>query len=276
MSNGASPVTLAFDGDVAVVTLNRAASFNAINLPLAQALHAAVADAAARPQARALLLCGAGRSFCGGGDVIAMQRHAHDLPGFCGQVIDAFHALMLTLARLRLPVVAAVQGAAAGGGFSLAMAADGVVAARSARFVVAYPRLGTSTDGGLSFRLQQRLGPQRALALLLQEDPLHADAALALGLVQEVADDDALYARALAAARRLAAWPPQAVAELRALAQAPSLPELQAQLDRERAAFLRCAATPEFAARVAAFAAKSSGATPSSHASTAPSSPSAA
>ena len=247
-------VTLAVDGPVAVVTLNRPARFNAIDTGLLAALQHALAQADAQPAVRALVLCGAGRSFCSGGDIAAMQQHAADLPGFIGRVIDGFHDVILTLARLRMPVVAAVHGAAAGGGFSLALAADHTLAARSARFVVAYPQLGTSTDGGLSFRLQQRLGAPRALAVLTQPGPLSADAAAALQLVHAVVDDDALMPQALQQAQQWAALPEQAVRELKALVQAPQLPALQAHLAREREAFLRCAHTAEFASRVAAFA----------------------
>ena len=245
---------LTLDGPVGVITLNRPTRYNAIDTGLLSALQQALAQADAQPAVRALVLCGAGRSFCSGGDIAAMQQHAADLPGFIGRVIDGFHEVILTLARLRMPVVAAVHGAAAGGGFSLALAADLTLAARSARFVVAYPQLGTSTDGGLSFRLQQHLGAPRALAVLAHPGPLSADAAAALHLVHAVVDDDALMPQALQQAQQWATLPEQAVRELKALVQAPQLSALQAHLAREREAFLRCAHTAEFAARVAAFA----------------------
>ncbi len=251
--SSAPPLGLSFEGRVAVITLDRPASFNAIDLPMAQAMAAAVNVIGADASLRAVLLRGAGRSFCGGGDVKAMQAHADDLPAFIGPVIDAFHEAVLGLARLPLPVVAAVQGAAAGGGFSLAMAADIVVAARSARFVVAYPQLGTSTDGGLSWQLQRRLGPARALALLTLDGTLGAEAALAEQLVHQLADDDALQTDALRLALTLAGLPVQAVRELKRLVYASSVDELERQLASEKAAFLRCAAEPDFAARVASF-----------------------
>lgn len=257
MSNGQTPVQLQVDGAVATLTLDRPASFNAIDLPMVQALRTALQQAAALPALRVLLLQGSGRSFCGGGDIMAMQAHQGDLPGFVGQVIDGFHDCMLLLARLPLPVVAAVQGAAAGGGFSLVLAADLAVAARSARFVVAYPQLGTSTDGGLSFRLQQRLGPSRALEVLTVNGTLSAEQAQAMGLLNAVVDDDALQGHAQRWAQQLAALPAQAVQELKGLTVAPSLAALHEHLLREKEAFLRCAATPEFAARVQAFAQRS-------------------
>lgn len=252
--SASAPLDLEFDGSIAVATLNRPQVFNALDLDLARALGRIVRTVGDHPHARVLLLRGAGKAFCGGGDVHAMQRHAGDLPRFIAEMIDAFHDFILAMARQQLPVVAAVQGAAAGGGFSLALAADVIVAARSARFVVAYPQLGTSTDGGLSFRLQQRLGPGRALALLALSGPLPASMAQSLGLLHAVVDDDALQAEAMQTARQLAALPPTAVSELRRLVQAPSYEALQDHLTREREAFLRCAASAEFAQRVAAFA----------------------
>lgn len=251
------PLTLQVDDGVAVITLDRPSSFNAIDLGMAQAFASMVDAVAGDARVRAVLLRGAGRSFCAGGDVIAMHAHAHDLPGFVGQVIDAFHVAVLAMARLPVPVLAAVQGAAAGGGFSLAMAADVVLAARSARFVVAYPQLGTSTDGGLSWQLQQRLGASRALAVLTLQGPLSAQAAADLQLVHEVVDDEALQPEALRRVQAWAALPPQALRELKGLVRAPSIDSLAQQLAREKAAFLRCAATPDFAERVAAFAARS-------------------
>lgn len=257
MSAADAPVQLEIDGELAVLSLNRPEFFNAIDLPLLATLQAGLDAVGADTRVRVALLQGRGRAFCGGGDIGAMQRHAESLPAFVAEVIDAFHRCILSMARLRVPVVAAVHGAAAGGGFSLALAADLVVAARSARFVVAYPQLGTSSDGGLTFRLQQRLGPSRALALLARDTPLSAEDALAAGLVDELADDEALASQARATAARLAALPPVALAELKALLQAPSLAALEAQLGREREAFVRCAATAEFRSRVAAFAARS-------------------
>ena len=256
-ASSASPLTLTTDGAVAVITLNRPSSLNAIDLPMAQALRTAIGNVAEDSSVHALLLRGEGRSFCGGGDVKAMQAHSDELPAFVGQIIDAFHDAVLALVRLPMPVVVAVQGAAAGGGFSLAMAADLVVAAQSSRFVVAYPQLGTSTDGGLSWQLQRRLGPARALALLTLQGPITAEAALALQLVHQVVQDDVLPLEALRLAHKLAAVPPQAARELKALVYAPSIDSLAQHLAREKAAFQRCAATPDFAARVAAFAGRS-------------------
>ncbi len=252
----APSLTLQVDDSVAVITLDRPSSFNAIDLGMAQALRAAVLAVANDTTVRAVLLQGTGRSFCVGGDVKAMHAHARKLPAFIEQVISPFHDAVLALARLPVPVLAAVQGAAAGGGFSLAMAADLVLAARSARFVVAYPQLGTSTDGGLSWQLQRRLGASRALALLTLQGPMTAQAALDLQLVHAVVDDGLLQSEARQLAHAWARLAPQALRELKGLVRAPDVDSLARQLALEKAAFLRCAATTDFAARVAAFAAR--------------------
>jgi 2-(1,2-epoxy-1,2-dihydrophenyl)acetyl-CoA isomerase len=251
----ARPILFDRDGELITITLNRPASLNAIDLPLALALHEAIEAAAeaCSAGARVLLLRGAGRSFCGGGDVAAMHAHRADLPGFIGRIIDAFHLGIMALARLPIPVVAGVHGAVAGGGFSLALAADLVVATRSTRFVVAYPQLGAPADGGLSFRLAQRLGAKQGLAALTLHGRMNADEALAFGLINRVVDAERADDEALQWAHGLVALPPQSVNELKGLVAAQSLVALEEGLAREKAAFLRCAATADFAARVEAF-----------------------
>jgi len=241
--NPAVRLEIADDG-VAVVTLDRPQQLNAIDVESATALSAALDDVQASGRARAVVLRANGPSFCGGGDVLAMSRQLDDLPRFLG------------LRRLPLPVVAAVQGAAAGAGFSLAMACDLVVAARSARFVTAYAKLGASSDGGLSHHLARRLGAGRALDALLLRDALTAEEAHALGLVTHLADDEALFDSSRALARQLARLPVQAVRELKLLVSGTDLDDLARQLNREKEAFLRCSSSEDLRSRVRAFAEK--------------------
>jgi 2-(1,2-epoxy-1,2-dihydrophenyl)acetyl-CoA isomerase len=242
------------DGEVVTITLNRPGVLNALDHPTALALHRAIESAAAVAGARAVVLRGAGRSFCGGGDVAAMHAHRADLPAFIDKMIDAFHASVMALNRLHLPVIASVHGAVAGGGISLAFACDLVLAARGTRFVAAYPHLGAPADGGLSFRLTQCIGAVRAFEALTLNGAIDADEALRLRLVNRVVDADAADAEAQRWARQLAALPRQSVEELKQLVAVQSRDALEAQLGREKAAFLRCAATADFKARVAAFA----------------------
>ena len=246
--------------EVITITLNRPESLNALDHPMALALHRAVETAAAVPGGRVVVLRGSGKSFCGGGDVLAMHSHRADLPGFIDAMIDAFHAGIMALRRLPIPVIASVQGAVAGGGFSLALACDLVVAARQARFVVAYPRLGVPADGGLSFQLAQRLGPMQGFEMLTLHGSLSAEKALSLGLVNRIVDAPTADAEAYAWARELVAMPVQSVNELKQLVAVQSLNALEAHLAHEKAAFLRCAANPDFAMRVASFVEKTRGA----------------
>ncbi|MDB5999363.1 MAG: Enoyl-CoA hydratase/isomerase [Rhizobacter sp.] len=253
--NDGSAVVVSADEHVATITLNRPGSLNSLDYPMATALRDAIDEVAAR-KPRVVVLRGAGSAFCGGGDVAAMHAHRDDLPAFIDRMIDAFHASILALRRLRAPVIASVHGAVAGGGFSLALACDLVVAARDTRFVVAYPKLGASSDGGLSFYLTQRLGAARGLELLTVGGRIDPQQALALGLINQIADDGELAAHTLALVQSLLSLPTQSVSELKGLVAAQSIEALERHLDREKAAFIRCSRTPDFAARVAAFVQK--------------------
>ena len=254
--SGTSPVLLSQQGAVVTLTLNRPDRMNALDSWMAGVLRDAIEAIHSNATARVVVLRGEGLSFCSGGDVAAMHAHADDLPGFIEQTINPFHACVLGLQCLQMPVIACAHGALAGGGFSLAMACDFVVAARSARFVVAYPKLGAPADGGLSFFMVRRLGSARALEALTTGGQFTAEQALQLGLVNRVVDDEALQQATEKWVAELLAVAPQSLSKLKGLVAAQSAPALQAHLDREKAAFLRCAATPDFAARVAAFAQK--------------------
>jgi 2-(1,2-epoxy-1,2-dihydrophenyl)acetyl-CoA isomerase len=248
-----SSVVLSREGGTAVITLNRPQQFNAIDIESMQGLHRALLEIEPDAGVRAVILRGAGAAFCGGGDIRAMRDNLHDLPHFIGAIIDAFHAAILALRRLPVPVIAAVQGAAAGGGFSLALACDLVVAARSARFVVAYPKLATSTDGGLSFFLSRRIGSGRALDVLLLRNQMNTELALQWGAIDRVVDDDQLDAEAEALAAQLGALPAHSVREIKQLVGGLNDDGLAQQLAAERAGFLRCCRQPEFSERVVAF-----------------------
>ena len=254
--NGAASVLSSQKGAVVTLTLNRPYRLNALDSDMANVLRDSIAAVHSSSTARVLVLRGEGRSFCAGGDVAAMYAHRDDLPGFIEETINPFHACVLALQRLRMPVIACVHGAVAGGGFSLAMACDFVVASRTARFVVAYPKLGAPADGGLSFFMVQRLGSARGLEELTTGGQFTAEQALHLGLVNRVADDADLQQAADHWVAELLALAPQSLSELKSLVAAQSAGALEAHLDREKAAFLRCAATPEFTARVAVFAEK--------------------
>ncbi|MCK8785348.1 enoyl-CoA hydratase-related protein [Roseomonas sp. NAR14] len=249
-----SPLLVSHEDGVAHLRFNRPASLNALDQPTAEAFREAVAGLDGT--VRAVLLTGAGRAFMAGGDIAVFHRAGPDAPAMIAPVIASMHEALLALAALPAPVIAAVQGAAAGGGFSVAMAADLVIAAEDARFSVAYLRLGTSPDCGGSWMLPRLVGLRRALGMALLDEVVDAATALQLGLVNRVVPVDALQDEALAIARRLAAGPREAIAGTKALLRAATGRDLAAQLDAERDGFLRCAATADFAEGVAAFMGK--------------------
>lgn len=238
-----------------VVTLSLSAPGkpSVVTLDSCKAMQQALAEVAGMPQARVLVLRSAGKSFNAGGDITAIQSTFADSDRLLGAIIDAFHAVILALRRLPIPVIGSVYGAAAGGGFSLALACDQLVAATNARFVVAYPALGTSPDGGLSHFLGKRLGAVKALEIILGSGALNVAEAQALGLVAKVVEDASLDAETAAYAAKIAQLAPQPVREFKRLISGAEDEGLEAQLQHEKEAFLRCARTEDFRNRVTAF-----------------------
>lgn len=242
---------------IATLTMNRPQQFNAISVESMQRMLGYLTEIENNPTVRAVILRGNGAAFSGGGDLGNMREHIDQLPRFLGEIIDAFHTTILAMRRLSVPTIAQVHGSAAGAGFSLAVACDWVVAANNARFVVAYPKLATSTDGGLTYYLTQRLGTARALDLLLLRDQLSAQELFDLGVVTRLAAPEQVESEARAVALRIAQLPAQSVRELKQLVQGYADLHLYNQLVDERAAFVRNAGTQEFANRIIAFLEKS-------------------
>lgn len=242
---------------LAVITLGNEAQANAIDLEFCNGLLHALGDVEATGTYRAVVLRATGRIFSAGGNLVQILEGLQRSDGFLEALISALNDLILKLRRLPVPVIASVQGAAAGAGFSLAMACDLVVASRAAQFVVGYGKLGTSTDGGLSFHLTRRLGSARALEILLARDSLSAEQASSLGLVQAVVEPAALEETALAMARSVMNVPPAAVREMKGLVGRASEIGLEQHLEDEKRAFLRCASTAAFHQLVAGFVERS-------------------
>jgi 2-(1,2-epoxy-1,2-dihydrophenyl)acetyl-CoA isomerase len=247
---------------IAVLTLCRGNGPNVISAELCERLLSCAETLNDSDTLHAVLLRAEGPAFCVGADLRQMHERLDDLLDYTAALIDAAHAAVLALNRLPVPVIACVHGVAAGGGFSLALGCDRMMAARSARFVVAYPQLGTTPDTGLSHSLAALLGSRRALELCLSPTPLSADDAHRLGVVSEVVDDPDLDAAGLAAARQLVALPRTAVVGAKALFTADASRALEMQLRLEKEWFLRCAATAEFRNRVLDFCERPAGAKP--------------
>jgi 2-(1,2-epoxy-1,2-dihydrophenyl)acetyl-CoA isomerase len=195
---------------VAHLTLNRPDNANAIGVALARELFAATRAIADDANARAVLLTGAGARFCGGGDVKEFAEHVDDLTLHLREVLAYLHPAVERLVRGDAPVVAAVQGSAAGAGIGLMSAADIVIAGESAKFVMAYTAIGLTPDGAASWFLPRLVGVRRALELTLTNRPLSAAEALDWGLITKVVPDDDVQAEAADLAARLAMGPTRA------------------------------------------------------------------
>ena len=239
------------------IILNRPEILNAVNRETIAALATAVAEAAEDRAARAVLLRGAGKHFCAGGDITMFAELIRLSPAerlkVLYQIVDALHPLLIRMRHMPKPVVAAVQGAAAGFGLSLVLAADLALAAADAVFTSGYIHLGTSPDGGMTATLPHIVGLKHAAELMLLGDRFDAERALALGLVNRVVSADALDTEAEALAARLAAGPTLAYARTKGLLQATMGDGFDAQLRRETESFAACAATEDFAEGVRAF-----------------------
>jgi len=239
------------------ITLNRPEILNAVNRETIADLAAAVAEAAEDRAARAVLLRGTGTHFCAGGDITMFAELIRLAPAerqkALYRIVDTLHPLLIRMRHMPKPVVAAVQGAAAGFGLSLVLAADLALAAEDAVFTSGYIHLGTSPDGGLTGTLARTLGLKHAAELMLLGDRFDARRALALGLLNRVVPAEALAAEAAALAARLAAGPTHAYGRTKALLQATLGDGFDAQLRRETESFAACAATQDFAEGVRAF-----------------------
>ena len=218
------------DGAVGLLTLDEPASLNAMTPDLLGGLAAAIAEMTDDTSVRALVLTGEGRGFCSGQNLRASEALGSDVvAGVMRFYWPAFRALR----ECRVPVVVAVNGVAAGGGFSLAMSGDMVVAARSASFIQVFSRIGLVPDLGSSWLLPRLIGRQRALELMLLNEPLSAERALEWGLIRNVVDDISLLDEAMILARRLAAGPTRALVATRALLEESEHASYAAQFRRE-------------------------------------------
>jgi 2-(1,2-epoxy-1,2-dihydrophenyl)acetyl-CoA isomerase len=239
-----------------VVTLNRPARLNAFNEDLHRALRAALDVARADPDCRALLLTGAGRAFCSGQD-LSDRLPGGGPPRDLGQSLDTFYnPLVRALRALPFPVVAAVNGTAAGAGASLALHCDIVLAARSARFIQAFAKIGVVPDAGGSWLLPRLIGPARARALALTAEPLSAETAQSWGLIWKVVDDAQLTSEAEALCAQLARGPTLALGLIKRALEAAETNDLDAQLDLERDLQREAGFSPDYAEGVRAFVEK--------------------
>ena len=221
-----------------IITLNRPDRLNALDRPTHETLMAALLAAEADPACRALVLTGAGRGFCAGADLSGRgsgvgesQASGRDSGN---SIEETWNPLARKLFRLRMPTICAVNGIAAGAGSSIALGCDIVIAARSAKFLQAFARIGLVPDCGGSFFLPNLAGQARARGLAMLAEPLPAETALAWGMIWKVVDDAALRDEACAIAAKLAAMPTKALVMIRRMIAAGAGQTLDQSLDLER------------------------------------------
>jgi 2-(1,2-epoxy-1,2-dihydrophenyl)acetyl-CoA isomerase len=237
---------------VATVTLNRPDKLNSFTRAMHQELSAAL-DEVEAAGARALILTGAGRGFCAGQDLADLDFTPGAMTDL-GDLIDKhFNPLIRRLQALPLPVIAAVNGTAAGAGANLALACDLVLAARSASFIQAFVKIGLVPDSGGTWFLPQRVGMARALGLAITGDKLSADKAESWGLIWKAVDDTELQSTATQLAAQLAQQPTGAIAAIKQAMRSSATQTLDQQLDFERDMQRELGASHDYAEGVRAF-----------------------
>lgn len=239
---------------VAIIRFNRPAAGNAIDVELAKGLlecAIAVEDDAA---VRCIVLTGAGPFFCVGGDVRSMGRGA--VSAFLNEVTAYLHAAITRLMRMKKPLVTAINGPAAGAGFSLAVLGDIAIMSRAAHLSLAYSQLGFSPDGGATWLLPRLVGLRHAQEIALTNRRVAADEAVRLGLVTQAVSASALHDTSMAIARRLAAGPTEALGMTRQLIAQSLSTSLEEQMAVEADCIAACARTPHGREGVSAFLGK--------------------
>jgi 2-(1,2-epoxy-1,2-dihydrophenyl)acetyl-CoA isomerase len=248
-----NPVLVEARAGYRLITLNRPQRLNAFNEAMHRALRAALEDAEADPACRALLLTGAGRGFCAGQDLADRLAKPGDTAGLGGAQESFYNPLVRKLRALPFPVVAAVNGVAAGAGANIALACDVVLAARSASFVQAFAKIGLIPDSGGTYFLPRLVGPARARGLALLAEPLPADKAESWGLIWKAVDDGALMAEAEKICAHFTTAPTAGLALIKRALDASWDNDLSAQLDLERDLQREASLTPDYAEGVRAF-----------------------
>ena len=236
-----------------VITLNRPDRLNAFNEAMHAALRAALAEAEADAACRALLITGNGRAFCTGQDLADRLAKPGETVVLGGTLEAHYNPLVRKLRALPFPVVAAVNGVAAGAGCNIALACDIVLAGRSASFVQAFARVGLVPDSGGTWILPRLIGDARARGLALLAEPLSAEKAEDWGLIWKCVDDAALAAEAQKLCEHFAAAPTQGLALIKRALNASADNDLNAQLDLERDLQRAASLTPDYAEGVRAF-----------------------
>lgn len=258
MTDSSDLALLSIDGPIATITLNRPEVFNAINLAIAKRLESLGHRIEHDETIRVLVIEGAGRSFCAGGDLQTFLANADTIGDTVREMLTHYHAFIAALRRMPKMVLTSVHGAAAGAGMSLAFIGDLCIAAEDAKFAPAYNKLGVSPDGGGTVGLVHAGGMQRALQIFLSVDSFSGTQARDWGLISEAVPATELKAATARLAQKLARNAPAAIATTKAVVYRHA-PPVEPQLHAEMEGIIACMQTEPFRQALAGIAAKSKG-----------------
>ena len=243
-------------GSIGTLTFNRPDVYNAMNPELILAMRDVTAEIMASKTLRAVILKGAGKAFLAGGDVGLFYRERDTIVETVKPLGDALHEGIKNIRNMPFPVIAPIQGACAGAGLSVAMAADFAIAAEGAQFNTAYTKIGLSPDGGSTFFLPRYVGMKRAIELTMLAEMFDAKAAADMGIINRVVAADQLEQEVAGLAERLSNGATQAFARAKKLINQSFVTPIDKQLDDEIAYFAECAKTSDFKEGVTAFVEK--------------------
>jgi len=244
-------IVVEHEGPIARITLNRPDRLNSFTAAMHEELKEALNEVT---EARVIVLTGAGRGFCAGQDLNDRAVTSGDHPVDLGMTVEtAWNPLIRKLTGLPQPVIARVNGVAAGAGANIALACDMVVAARSAKFIQSFSAIGLIPDSGGTWVLPRLVGQARAMGLALTGEPLPAEKAEQWGLIWKCVDDEALDAEVEAIARKLASLPPLGLAAIKEMIRASWNHTLDQELNHQRDAMRRLGFSEDYREGVAAF-----------------------
>lgn len=247
-------ITLTEEDGIATITLNRPTSFNALNLEMGRELVDAIEKCTKDAQIKSVVITGAGKAFCAGGDLKAAKERLNDSPSdFFRELTKFFHRVILGIRMMPKPVIASINGPAAGAGFSLALACDLRIASEKATFKQAYTSVGLVPDGGLTFHLPKLVGLGKTSELIFLDKGIASGEAEKLGLVNQVFPEAKLKEATLEVAKRLAEGPNLAFARAKALLNKALISRLESQLEDERQGVISSSETDDFREALSAF-----------------------
>jgi len=246
------PVLLEVSDGIAFLTLNRANAYNALDLAMVECAASITADIEKRDDVSVVVIRGAGKAFCAGGDVRAFAENIDNVSEVISSLLNALHGFLVTLRRMPQAVISSVHGAAAGAGLSLIMISDFAIASESAKFTAAYKKLGISPDGGGTFGSVRAMGAKRAMEMFLVADTFSATQAEQWGIVNRIVADEMLRASTLELALKIASSPLYAISATKRLVNQSLSESFERQLEAEAASVLVGAQSEYFKSTVKA------------------------